>query len=629
MYAAAAVAATWPAVQHAHDSFLATDATETAGAPPAGDHLQSTYRLWLLGHQLELGGAPWRDPYSFRDEAPEQANPSAWPFGVPFWPISDLFGPVVAWNAIVVLGFLLAGGLTLLWLRELGLEYVPALCGGLAFALAPYRVAQSAGHLLGLVAVLLPLSLFAWERGRRGSRGWYVVSAGALASIPLSGQLHLALGAIPFFVLYAVCRTRARWPLAEAALAAGIAVACGLLVRDATVERSTLSGGRSLDEVRRYSADWIDFVQREMDDGLEEFVVVGWLVPVLALVGLGALLWARRWLLSLALAVGVAVPVVLALGTNLPTYEWLYDALPPFRYPRVPERLLPVACLALAALAAYGIAAATRRLSNRLLLAAGAAAVVLVGADLRWQTGVFDAYAADEGNAAYAAVRRAPPGGLLELPVFGPDRHQGSVYQYYALQAPRPRPLGYSTIAPAQAHAAARELEPLNCGAWTAERRALLGRIGATYIALHRGLFAEPVEPDAYWFAARGLLRNGFREVATDGGVTTYRPGRAPSVDVDDEPSRSRPVLCGGWDGTSVIGHATLWVYGGGLLIVELDASPPVRTVVAIDGAALPARVISGGSSIEAELAVRTWHRVEIDTDEPGVRLVAARFSAD
>ena len=64
----------------------------------------------------------------------------------------------------------------------------------------------------------------------------------------------------------------------------------------------------------------------------------------------------------------------------------------------------------------------------------------------------------DEDNAVYAAVAKAPPGRLLELPVLTPDAYAGSVYLYYSMQAPRERPLGYSTAAPPAAFRVAREL---------------------------------------------------------------------------------------------------------------------------------------------------------------------------
>ena len=58
----------------------------------------------------------------------------------------------------------------------------------------------------------------------------------------------------------------------------------------------------------------------------------------------------------------------------------------------------------------------------------------------------------------YAQVADAPPGRLLELPALPPDAYAGSVYLYYAMQAPRERPLGYATSAPPAAFRAARAL---------------------------------------------------------------------------------------------------------------------------------------------------------------------------
>src|SRR5206468_3395505 len=117
--------------------------------------------------------------------------------------LDALLGAVAAWNAFVLLTFVGAGAATALWLRSLSLPPGAALVGGLAFALAPYRVVQTAGgHLLAPVSLLLPLALFGIETRRR----W--LAAAALASIPLSGQVHLALGAIPFAVAYALVRRR-------------------------------------------------------------------------------------------------------------------------------------------------------------------------------------------------------------------------------------------------------------------------------------------------------------------------------------------------------------------------------------------------------------------------------------
>src|SRR2546421_533437 len=73
LYAAAAVAWTWPAVTHPH-RFLSGGAPARGEVSP-GDYLQTAYRLWLPGHQLEHGRAPWVDPYSFRPESAPRPNP--------------------------------------------------------------------------------------------------------------------------------------------------------------------------------------------------------------------------------------------------------------------------------------------------------------------------------------------------------------------------------------------------------------------------------------------------------------------------------------------------------------------------------------------------------------------------
>lgn len=422
---------------------------------------------------------------------------------------------MVAWNLLVLLAFVAAGALTYGWLRELGAPRGAALAGGVAFALAPYRVVQSAGHLLGLVAVLLPAALWAFERGRKGEVRWTAVSALCLTTIPLSGQLQLALGAIALYLAYALSRTRERRVLLAAVGGAVAATCAGLVVRFAAISGSLESGGRSLAEVDRYSAEWADLVTRHARHGLESFVFLGWATPLLALAGLAVLLQARRFGLAAILGLAASVPILLALGTNLALYEALYRAVPPFRYPRVPERLLPIACLALAALVAFAAA----RIRSRTVIAM---LVLVLFVDLR--VDAFDAVAADRENRAYTALRAAPPGRLLELPVFLPDRHYGSVYHYYAIQAPRERPGGYSTIAPRQADRLARRLRPLNCGSWSSGREALLRRLDVRYVAFHQGLYTRnPLVPQRCTDAARRELeRHGFHPVSQDGPVTLY-----------------------------------------------------------------------------------------------------------
>jgi hypothetical protein len=606
----------WPAPEHFGTHFAAR-AEAIHGEASVGDHLQAVYHLWLVGHQLEHGRAPWLDPYTFRPESSPRVNFGGWPFGLPFWPLDAAFGSVVAWNLLLLLSYLAAGGFTYLWLRELGLPRGAALAGGLVFELAPYRVAQSAGHLRGMVAVLLPLALWAFERSRHGSRWWLLGAGAAIASIPFS-DLHLALGAVPFFLFYAVCRSRDRWTLAGALLGAGCAVAAALLVSRLAIHGSIASGGRSLREVEFYSATGLDFVSRHRRHGPESFVFLGWLTPLLAIAGLVVVVRARRYGLALALGVGAVVPVVLALGTHFPLYDWLWHHVSPLRYPRVPERQLPVACLAIAALVAFAVAWGARR-SRHLVTLCYLVVLVALFADLRLWVTTYRVASADPGNAAYAAVRSGAAGRLLELPVFHPSDNHGSVYLYYDMQAQLQRPGGYSTLAPTRAGTLALQLEPLGCGEWRPGAEELLRRLGVRYVAFHAGLFDPPGQS---WFAWRALNEHGWRELARGGGVTTFAHGRPSSPPAVPEPTR-RIVFCPEWNGASPrYRHSAFWARGTRLQVV-LTTRDPDRTTFTVDGRRVRSVRVVVGNRLGVPLGRPGWHLVGVDVrrSDRGLRL--------
>lgn len=502
LYLGAGIYAASPALGDAGSHFLGYGKPVEGRVTP-GDHLQSAYNLWLPGHQLARGGAPWLDPYSFQPVAPERVNFAAWPFAVVFGPLEALFGTVGGWNLFVLLTYVGAGGFAALWLRALGLPLGATIVGGLAFALAPYRSLQTAGgHLLGPISMLLPLSLWAVERRRT----W--LAAAAIASIPLSGQVHLALGAIPFFLAYAaVRRDGPSNRLLLGLFGAAGAGAAGLLVYFVSIRGTTGASGRSFGQVERYSAELLDFVTRHSRHGFETFVFLGWLTPVVALAGL-LLLARRERALAVVLGLGVLIPIVLALGANTPLYEPLWETLPGLGETRVPGRLLPIACLCLAAL----VAVVVSRLNWRY---AAVAAAVLFAADLRVDT--YDPLVADERNDAYAAIDG--PGRLLELPVFRPERQEGSVYLYYAMQAPRERPLGYSTTAPREVDGLALRLRGLECGRADFEE---LRRLDVRYIVLHVERYRDR-RPACARGARLTLSSEGFIPLSSDGGIEVVR----------------------------------------------------------------------------------------------------------
>src|SRR4029450_1299018 len=193
---------------------------------------------------------------------------------------------------------------------------------------------RSAVHRPPWTAILLPLSLYGVERARRGSPWWLVLSGAALASIPLSGQLHLSLAAIPFFCGFALVRMR--W----AALLGLPAIAAGVVAYLLAVPDTPGASGRQFRQVEFYSAHASDFFSRNTND-LEKVVYLGWTVVALALAGLVSLVLWQRYGMPAVLGLGALIPILFALGSNLPGYHTVWRILPRLHHTRGPERLVP------------------------------------------------------------------------------------------------------------------------------------------------------------------------------------------------------------------------------------------------------------------------------------------------
>jgi hypothetical protein len=260
----------------------------------------------------------------------------------------------------------------------------------------------------------------------------------------------------------------------------------------------------------------------------------------------------------------------------------------------VPERLLPVASLCIAALFAFAVAQ-----SRRTIVAALAVALLLV-----------DLHVHVYGKSAPGDPAGALPsasGRLLELPVFDPGVHYGSVYLWYDMAAERQRPGGYSTTAPKPAKPLADHLQRLNCGDWSEDMAGELQRLGVGSIALHRGLYVRnPALPGTAWFAAQGLQAHGWSVQRTAGPIWLFERGGGGGSPRRVEPAHSLPVFCQGWFGNTGAGrymsetHAPFWIYGTGTLTLDFAPSP-LRPRITVDGR--PGFDVRG----------RGWHLVTVD----------------
>jgi hypothetical protein len=115
-------------------------------------------------------------------------------------PITKLFGPIVSYNVLTVLGVALSAWFAFLAIRRYSRGFVPPAAGGLLYGFSPYMVAQTLGHAQLFIAVFPPLLvLFADEilvRQRRPPLFLGVILGFAAAAQLLTGEELLAMTAI-------------------------------------------------------------------------------------------------------------------------------------------------------------------------------------------------------------------------------------------------------------------------------------------------------------------------------------------------------------------------------------------------------------------------------------------------
>lgn len=288
------------------------------------------------------------------------------------WALAALTGACGSqiWIALlqVLLHVGLAGGGTYLLLRRRGLPRASCLLAALTFVLCSRFAKSKDQTVLGTVA-WLPWLLLALDQllrrptWRAGVALGLVVGLDFLAGYPPNWFRNLLALAIVFTVegAHALRRATARAHyarrLAPALLAAaGVATLCALPVLVAVVSayegsaRSTMSRTETL----RSALSLVDALQL-VAPGLRH----GGSLPALYLGGLPVLLALlaltryrpQRWLWA-----GLAgLFFLLACGDHTPLLPALYDALPLFRYWRIPEQYLFVTALLLCLLAAEGL----------------------------------------------------------------------------------------------------------------------------------------------------------------------------------------------------------------------------------------------------------------------------------
>jgi len=591
----------------------------------AGDPVGSTWWLWqyarYLGYSLvgtttiTMSGAPigWT-----RGDA---VNLQAVLIYGPATLAAKVFGPVSAYNLMVLTGMVLSAAAMYWLVRYIGLSWPIAAWAGVAYMFFPWHTLKADIHVTLAHLELFPVLVIAalWWLKRPSWRRALVVGAVGLALWLSSGYF----GIVAFVGICVVTvvgwivtgRRTGRWgsALGPAILPAAFGAAASALVYGVGRIGGGMSSGLPAQDARgldiygarlhefflpvganpvfgRYTGDYLAANMHGSND-VETPLYLGWVTIVLAIVAIAWLLVARHQVAPvqrLAVVLGVALAVVAGLFMLPSPYEvfgrawttpigWVYRVTPSFR---VPTRFMPLLMTAVVLLAAVGLGLLIRRVravlpSARVRTGATiAVCAVLAALSFAELTTVPPGATYDVGEKAWVPlVRRAPEGVLAQYPLGGsvaPEDPENLLQQTF-----HKRPLGFNAPEGTLAEELRTEvIDPTAPG--TPERLAGLGVTAVT-------LWPKEQEHEGVIIPARTSLGHGYRLI-----------GRvADGTSVWQVVARPVPAVAIPWTGFGRL---------------ELKGRPqPRRWMIARDGeVAIYSRT---GGVVDASFLVGSWQR--------------------
>jgi hypothetical protein len=433
--------------------------------------------------------------------------------------------PILAYNVAYVGSYALAGFGMFLLARDLWGRTDAALLSGLAFAVTPYRIAQTT-HLQVLINGWMPVALWALHRYfASGSRRWLALFAAAYAVLGLSNGYYLYFFLLPIAVVTGV---ELAWPrLPRARVLADLAVAAlGVAAVIAPVAwvyyslQRARGFARSVDELPGLSAQLLDYFRVGYGawtwggllrlGGAERELFQGFVVLTFALAGACTVRranadapvrgnWSRAvgaYLLVTALAVWLSMGP----GIGRP-YGLLFHVIPGLSGLRVPARLAAVVIVGLAVLAGAGFAFLFERLPRGTAAALAVALAALILVEGQHSGGVLSEVGVPGERtwqrAAYDWLRTSPPGAVVELDITRMnDFHPfTTMYQLNTLRHRHPIVNGYAGWPSQLQEFLGDGMSPIHEPGHIADVLRGLRAIGVRYVLLHESTFAGRSDP--------------------------------------------------------------------------------------------------------------------------------------
>jgi hypothetical protein len=242
-----------------------------------GDPLLNTWILWWSTRALPLTAAWWNAPIFY-------PAPGTFAFSEHLLGLAPIAAPVIAatgnallaYNVTLLASYVLSGLGAYFLAYTLTRRHDAAFVAGLAFAFAPYRLAQLP-HIQVLCAYWTPACLAALHRyDRERTTKWAALAAGAWFMQAMSNGYYLLFLSV-LLVLWFAWFAAGRWPLAAWTRIAGFFVVAAVLLLPVLagykrILQDTYDYHRGLEEIQHFSADAAGLLNAS-----QELLAWGWL----------------------------------------------------------------------------------------------------------------------------------------------------------------------------------------------------------------------------------------------------------------------------------------------------------------------------------------------------------------
>jgi hypothetical protein len=433
--------------------------------------------------------------------------------------------PVLAYNLVLLAGFVLTGWTMCLVVREWTRNWTAGLVSGILFAFNAHTLTRIP-HLQAQHGEFLPLAVFALDRVLAQPTMRHALRLALWFSLQALTSVYLLVFTAAAMVAATLARGEAWWgsrfKRVVLMLAVAGAVAAGALLPFLLPYRRVsqdLGFTRSLVDATWYSASWRDYLATPSrihfplwshQFFFETALFPGALGLALTAVALGRRVGFADPRARMCLAIGLA-GFVLSFGPKFPPYALLYTAVPLLHGIRGTARFGYLVIFGVAALAGFGVMALQRVVpARRWPVIAGLLVVIAALEPLAAPLGLTRVSTVAP---IYARLREEPEAVVVEVPFYnGRAAFAHAPYMLNSTAHWRPLINGYSGFQPASFHRHAEALAQFPDG----ESIPHLERSGVTHVFVHTNAFTPET-------LAGIATRRELEQVETFGTIALYR----------------------------------------------------------------------------------------------------------